>query len=368
MSVLVYSSRALTGREGKLVMQHFNSVETFDKEIDFLTMNLNLPKLKVEIDSCTLMDVNCHNHYSRFYDEISKTAKLWSEVYDALDVTPLKHYRALFVIGGIHYPNSLLERGTKRAPIFPKDGGQIKYQSVGKVVVNVLAILKAHNEYGIPLHHICFDPAELSLDLIHEDYRPKFDHHLYHGYDIPKYNIKRLDSCQYGFSSKRMKKEISLFDDVQPEKSLDFVFGYTANSKERAVFIPYLKNLASKFENARLLLKTDQIDDLVDRDAYLTLISKSKYTFMLQSYDKHCFSIYRFVESLENDCLPLIHTDVNIDDVSATFGIDLSILKRDEPFSDDERLKVLKMLKEAFLHSEYFFQINALRHTPVVYN
>ena len=51
---------------------------------------------------------------------------------------------------------------------------------------------------------------------------------MYHGYDIPFYDMKRLDSLQQGLKNTETK---NLFDDN--EKIYDIVFGYSYMNEER---------------------------------------------------------------------------------------------------------------------------------------
>jgi hypothetical protein len=116
--------------------------------------------------------------------------------------------------------------------------------------------------------------------------------------------------------------------------------------------------LAENFKNSRLYVKNEYTNENshVDNDRYLAEIEKSRYTFMLPSYNKHCFSNYRFIESLHHDCLPLIHPDCNIKDVSKSFDVDLSVLVRTKPFSEVDRLELLDVLKKKMLSVEKSFR------------
>jgi hypothetical protein len=72
---------------------------------------------------------------------------------------------------------------------------------------------------------------------------------------------------------------------------------------------------------------------------------------MLPSYNKHCFSVYRFLESIYHDCLPLIHGDCRIEDIGLSFGIlpDLETLQNGRIPDETERLEILARLKAAML-------------------
>jgi len=122
---------------------------------------------------------------------------------------------------------------------------------------------------------------------------------------------------------------------------------------------------ANKNLNVKLFVrhKRLEIDTFINRDDYLDAISKSRYTLLIPPYDLKHFSIYRFVESINNDCLPLITSDVYIDDFVKSFGIDLEIINKliveystignkVNEFSESERVELLEYFKTKCLTYE----------------
>ena len=290
------------------------------------------------------------NLFGDFYESSALNMKSWMKVYDALDIDKLKIYDKMFIIGGMDLWRSGLTRFGKRAGVFPNDSGQIKFQSVGVHCVNILAMLKAHNEYGIPLHEISYDPNELSAGLFHPDVAPKNDYYVYHGYDIPKYNILRLDSLQKHFESRPFKM-------FKRDKITDFTFGYTILEKsDREEFTGDIQNMVSQFDTYNLYVKDYQTDTdtTIDGDMYLDKLEESRFTMMLPSYDRHCFSGYRFIEALYQDCLPLIHPACNITDIQKSFDVDLSALVTSKVPSEAQRLELLDYLKKIMVVERNF--------------
>lgn len=347
MSGIFYSTRAIAGREGKGIMNQLKILESNDSSVDLLTNTKTNANKNIIKEHAKLHVKNSLNLFGEFY--LTKALKMssWMEIYDSLDVSSLKEYKNLYLIGGIDLWRSNLTRKSKRVGVFPNDSGQIKFQSTGSHCVNILALLKAHRTYDIPLHELAFDPNEMSVDLFHEDVKPTEKYNLYHGYDIPAYNIKRLDSFQYYLNNKN-----SIFDSNYSEKQFDFTYGYTVLQKsDRNKYIKFVNDVSSKFEKTNIYVRNDVTGEntLVDRDVYLDKIGLSKYTIMLPSYDTHCFSIYRFIESLYHDCLPLLHSDNNIEDVQKSYDVDLKMLITDKMFSEKERLELLNYLKEKFM-------------------
>lgn len=352
MKAIFYSARSLSGREGKSVIRHIGIISKTCSTIDHLS-NTWTDAVKLEIEDTGCVKINQSiNLFGRFYESDAVNMASWLNIYDALNVEPLKAYDRLFLIGGMDLWRSGLTRFGKRAGVFPSDAGQVKFQSVGVHCINILAMLKAHNLYSIPLQEIAFDPNELSCDLFHEQVAPKHDYTLYHGYDIPKYNIKRLDSLQHYFS----ERPKGLFE---LDKTEDFTFGYTILEKSnREEFVPAIREMISKFNTANVYVKDYQTgtDTLIDPDAYLCKLEISRFTYMLPSYDRHCFSGYRFIEAIQNDCLPLIHPNCNRQDIELSYGIDLSPLVVTTPPSESQRLELLEYVKSKIMVVEKLFR------------
>lgn len=348
---LFYTTRAIAGREGHNISRHITILKHQYSQIDLLTSKKSDASKKL-IESMAMIHINKNNDlYRLYYENQAKKFPTWMDIYNDLDVTPLREYDALHIIGGLDFHNSNIGRHQKRRGVFPHDSGQIKFESLGHHLTNILALLKAHREYGIPLHELAYDPNEMSCDLFHADVAVGNNYYLYHGYDIPKYNAHRLDSLQYYMENQKT----SLFADN--DKEYDFTFGYTVlDDSGRAHYPEYVNSIASQFSNYNLYCKNEFTGENthVPGDIYLEKIRQSRFTFMLPSYDSHCFSNYRFVESLYSDCLPLIHPDCNIVDMNKSFNIDLSPLKTTVVPSEDDRLALLETYKNAMKFSVSF--------------
>jgi hypothetical protein len=199
----------------------------------------------------------------------------------------------------------------------------------------------------------------MSCDLFHSDVAPIKDsgYFLYHGYDIPKYGAHRLDSLQCWLEASTNP----LFPEDYSQKSYDFTFGYTVLKESGREHYPNEINLiANQFSKSNVFSKNEYtgINTHVSGDKYLDLIKVSRFTYMLPSYDKHCFSGYRFLESIYHDCLPLIHADCNIQDIGSSFGIldDLETLQSGGIPTESERLDILGRLKTTMLTPTKMFR------------
>ena len=352
---LFYTTRAIDGREGPNICRHFTILKHHHDQIDVLTSKKTAASKKLIEENALIRVREMNDSYRAYYDNEVKKFSTWMEVYKDINPAFLKDYDALYIIGGLDFHNSAIGRHQKRRGVFPHDGGQIKFESLGTHLTNILAMLKAHQVYGIPLHEMAYDPNEMSCDLFHSDVAVGSNYYLYHGYDIPKYNARRLDSLQYHLEN----KQNSLFEE-EVEKVYDFTFGYTIlDDSGREHYPEYINNVASQFKVSNLFCKNEFTGENthIPGDEYLEKVKRSKFTFMLPSYDAHCFSNYRFVESIYNDCLPLIHPDCNIVDVSASFNIDLSPLQTSTVPSEADRLALLETYKQAMKFSSGYIMV-----------
>lgn len=349
---LIYSTRGVTASIHESLIQQMKMVETNTDQIDLLSSyKTDVPKKHIENSAGIKLEKHLRTFTKFYYDEAIRKSS-WTEIYDALDVSSLKVYDDLYLFGGLFSTASYLRRYEKRNFIFPKDSGQIKFESVALPCIHVLALLKANREYGIRLHELVFDPLEMSVDLFHHDYAPTKNYYLYHGYDKPELNMKRLDSLQYYLDSQRKN-----FIEDQIDKDIDITFGMTIFQDFRHKYYEDAKKVLSKFDNVKfyVLNKVTGENTFVNRDVYLKQIARSKFTIILPAYDSSCFSIFRLLESLHNDCLPLIHKDCYLKDINKSYGTNLEELITDKPFDEDVRIELLNKYKKIFLNVERNF-------------
>jgi len=343
---LIYSTRGVTASIHESLIQSMRIVETNNDKIDLISSyKTDTPKKHIQQTSGIKIDKHI-NSITEFYYDKAIYLSSWTDIYDALNVEFLKEYNDLYLFGGLFSTASGLRRYEKRNRIFPKDSGQIKFESVALPCIHVLALLKANREYAIKLHEISLDPLEMSIDLFHSDYVPSKNYYLYHGYDVLNLNMKRLDSLQYYLS-----KQTKNFIEEQFDKDVDITFGMTIFENVRQKYYEDAKNVLNKFNtvNFYLLNKITGENTFIDRDKYLTQIARSKYTIVLPAYDTTCFSIFRLLESLHNDCLPLIHKDCYIKDINTSYNTNLEELITDKPFKENDRKELLNKFKKVFL-------------------
>lgn len=349
MTSLLFSTRGITSKIETATSQQMSMLKTFGS-FDFLTSTLT-DRSSIFIEDNVGLDIQNNIYISETYTKLCKIIRTWDECYDLLDVSNFSNYKNLIIYSGLFSTAAGFRRGTKRNFVFPKDSGQLGFHSVGKLIVGYLYMLKAHKEFGIPLHEVSRDPLEFNMDCVHPDYTPNSNYNLYHGYDIPRYNMKRLDTLQHYLLNSK-----TLFN-VDNTKTIDFTFGMTLVSKERNYLMSDVKKMIGNFNNYKfyLLDKQNDTSTFLTRNNYLDKISNSRFTMILPAYDLTCFSIYRLIESLDRNCLPLIHKDCVIKEVEKSFNVDLSPLVTDIPFTEDRRLELLDIYKPIFLQVKNVF-------------
>lgn len=299
------------------------------------------------------------------YDSILAGKKDWLEVYESLDVSFLEPYDRLFIFGGLHYPQSNLTRFTERAKFFPVgDRGQIKFMQFAKNVVNIMAVYKAHVEQKKHLHELSYDTDEFNSARLNVGKHNRNMYFNYHVYPINRYNMYGMDALQYWHKTSSERESLSRFG--VSEKNFDMVFGYTLyDYGDRPSYVDWIDDMASKFPKctSRIYCKNaidKEASHVVDKETYLWMLSMSKYTMIIPSYDANCFSFYRFIEAISRDCLPILHPKCYTADVEYSFMFSLERFKNLDPLklTEEERQDLVNQLKEAFLTRRTFVDLS----------
>jgi len=262
----------------------------------------------------------------RFDEDISKAYEksytTWIDYYN--DISLLKDIKIddIWIFGGS------LSEGSKLKRRWPDQLDRcldkhdyMFYISVCKLYVTQYLVLKIANWNDAQIYEVCYDPGEFSLAMVKDErIKPKKDVIVYHGYDIPEFGIKRLDSFQEYLLTTSITYSMEYFD---------FVFGYSYITKERKLTHDTIQeiynSLDSKYEKLLFVKnKIDEINTFIPRNEYLRYIHNSDFTLIMPAYEKDCFSIYRLLESVHHDCIPLIHESCFVKDVEDSYDIDLS--------------------------------------------
>jgi hypothetical protein len=325
-NIVIYLARGATGQLTRSLVEHLAFLSAYSDKYDFVYVTKNKTfqcadfitevtgiqfAKKISIDEVWQKDVqsNVHPTWLNFMKKRDWFGHLEN----------VKH---------IVLASSLLSEATgwtrrlKQVNKHVKVRNQMLFVSNSKPFATILQLMKLAQKTGAHFHEIAFDPDEYSMDLL-SDVVPLPKHTLYHGYDIPEYGAKRLDAIQYYLMNGDNPLE-AMFS-LEDKKEFDLVFGYTAVTPGREKFHDKVDTLLTKYAN-KLSTRTFVyhrnlgINTLVDRPVYLDFIRRSKFTLMLPAYDTSQFSYIRFIESIHNNCLPLLGNDVMIDAFAKSYG------------------------------------------------
>lgn len=373
-NIVLFTTRPITSKYTKSLIEQMSILKEYQDEgtnIIFVTPKSDERNARYIEEVAGIRIARTISYKDHYYDVVySKKYKTWYEyLKHEFLFENLKHVDQIIVFGGLLSDSTDMIRKKNRLEKIMHTWQQMNFTSNGTYISGMLQLVKLSRECKIPFHEICYDPCENSVDLL--SYKP-FDYTCYHGYDWPEYNLKRLDSLQH-FLLFGPKKSI-LFDD--DEKELDLCFGFTALTKDREKQYDDVMNSLENIDMKTKIYvrhKSLGIDTFVDRDTYLSDIKKSKYTLIIPPYDLKHFSIYRFIESIYYDCLPLITKDVYINDFLVSFEIDKQICNRItvdyneignriSDISEKERIEILNYFKNKCLNAEKKLEIKKKEH------
>lgn len=175
---------------------------------------------------------------------------------------------------------------------------------------------------------------------------------------IPGNKVKNLFiSARAGYTYMPCYEHV-MFEAAQKEdmtKTHDFVFYCTCFSERRQYLLKH-KNLYDGLPgyDVKIIGRNDRYQDCKKQDQYYGLISSSRYTLCVPAYDETSFSIIRFLEATCRDCLCLVLSFCNLDEVLFTFpDICDIIIKRGllvDSFEDvPEKIRELNPRREVVL-------------------
>lgn len=354
-SALVYTTRNISGEFSAGLLCNMSVLLYKNLNIDLLTAN-KTDKGKNTLEKYSRLSIrNSIDPFSSYYKQNMRDYVDWKQFYDSIDVSSLCNYDEIYIFGGLLYPQRDIIRGGKFSSNLMNTKHQMTWLQVGSHVLNIIALYKAHTLYNIPLHEFSYDSDELSCKSIFAE-EQRTNYYNYHIYEIPEYGLSRIDSIQCNLALQ--EKPL-----IPPEKIYDLTFGYTVfPNGGRENHIKYVAEIKNNFEKNNIYCKNAITGESnsINRELYLQKIAESKYTLIIPSYDNNCFSLYRFLEAIHNDCLPLIHEDCPLDEINKQYNVDISILKRTTPFSESERKSILEDLKNKMLCVKYLFRSDTL--------
>lgn len=363
--VLVYSTRAPNSIYTQSLFEQMTVLKEFAEDIHYMGFGATDAGYKKIKTLVKLPEDRFHyflDNYVKFYREkvLTKEITDWDDIIEAIDVTKLKDFDRIYLWGGTLSSVCSKREGQNLKAIknYPKTLSKT-WTSLGIHYIHIIALLKAHNLYKIPITELMYDNQEASLYLIENELKviPEL-YELKFSNEVPEYRTSRFDSIQYMLEEQtRYSTNLGdlLFDDT-PEKKHEFSFGYTCITKDRQIEIePVLDMIKEKFKDPNLFIKDafKGIDTFIPRGEYLDYISKSKYTLVIPAYDRTQMSIIRIIESTYNNCITLFTPDNNFDNILISFPDfkykDYIFDENFEKWSDEVWEERLQHLKDTFL-------------------
>lgn len=359
--ILIYTTRGVTSKFVQSLIEQMSFLKLYEDKYDFVLLtDARTDSAQNEIERTAKIEFSEVIHTNLIFEQIVKGKyEKWIDFYNdennSLNVDNVKH---IIIFGGLLSSACGMIREKNHLNRFLYNKEQMKFISNGKPITSILLLLKFAKKVNAKVHEICYDTCENSIDLI--DIKPE-NYVLYHGYDFPEYNMKRLDNLQYFL----LNEETIENDDT---KDYDLVFGLTVLTKKREATYTRIKNSIDRIDNCKVQFfvkhKFLDIDTFVNRNHYLSYIQRSRFTLIATPYDKKQFSIYRFIESVYYDCLPLILNDVNVEDFKNTFEIpddkikELTVSYDNIQFlEEDRRLVLLDYFRKKVLQQEKWLKL-----------
>jgi hypothetical protein len=364
-SVMLFTTRPITSRYTKSLIEQMSILQDYQNsghDIIFVTPKTD-PRNKKYIEEVAGITINKVISYKDHYVKKVRT-KIYKNWYEYIEKEnlfeneDLGDVKDIFIFGGLLSDATAITRKHNGMNRILNTWQQMNFDANGTYISGFFQLVKLSRERKIPFHEICYDPCENSISQL--DYKP-YKYTCYHGYDWPEYEFVRLDSMQ-----KKLIEETDFFKE-DPKKCIDLCFGFTALTSDREAQYTQLMDSLEKQPNIDIKLfvkhKSLNIDTFVDRNIYLDNISKARFTLIIPPYDLKHFSIYRFIESIHLDCLPLITNDVNVLDFAKSFDIDLNILgeittgyseigKTIDEITENKRIEILTYFKNKCLKYE----------------
>lgn len=333
MKTLMITTRPLTSSVNNALMYGL-----VDDNTRILLVHCHKNEYKKSIKRHEILNKELGVNYDKFHlfnARSYSTLKLkFSELVDLINVDEFKEYDTIRFFDGIQ----LSGINNKK----PLDYNQRVNMNIGvsfNQLFNTAICIAIHKKFNTKVVQYTTDPQEMQLNQLKIPTiveKANFGHN----YKNQKYN---------DFYQKSMEKKRKLIPKV--EKDLEFVMGYT-ELKELS-----RNNTVSKinevirynFKNIKIFTRNDSIgiNTLIRHNEYLSYLNRSKFTLVIPPYDKESFSVYRLIESLAFDCLPLIHNSCCLKYMNETYNCDFSELIYNDDFdlSDENRLYLLEKFK-----------------------
>ena len=176
-------------------------------------------------------------------------------------------------------------------------------------------------------------------------------------YFITKHNeIKYIPFYEYALFKSSNKNKTA-------KKVYDFCFCCLCVQKERQEIgekIKRLENINDKW----FVRVFDKSGSALKQDEYYDLLQQSKTTLIIPSYDKSMFCMMRFFEAMFRDCIPLISSDCNLNDVKETFeDIYEFIIKNDLIIDVGNEIRIKEKIQKIDANdmTKQFYELSSIK-------
>jgi hypothetical protein len=343
---------------------------------DFKSLYEQMAFLREEYDRIYLIHTYSTNRIVKFIEE---TAKIkiqkdfsinhlidevfdrkwdnWEKFFHGVDISFLDEYHIddIWFFGPPLSDGGNLKRGKLGIEKNFQKNSYMRFKSINRLYLLNHILLKIANHKKAYFHELCYDPGEASVNELTDPLLiPQAGYTVYHGYDIPELGMKRHNCYQYGLVHVGPIFPFS-------SKDFDIVFGYSYMNKERKKEHESIQKFIEKIKDGKIRhkimyrSKIDDIDTLVSKDEYMSLIAESRFTLVIPAYHKGMFSCFRFIESIFYDCLPLIFDHCNYKDFFASYNIDQEYVK-DILINDSNIFEAVQMNENRRLELIQYFK------------
>jgi len=178
-------------------------------------------------------------------------------------------------------------------------------------------------KHNLPITQIVYDPLEPDFSVFNEN------NNRYMFYDSPSANGEYFPFVEWSFMFNNPKKQLF--------KKYDFVFGMSSImilNDFRHQVVGELLDLQKAFKknNINYALyfrdKFRNINTFLTDGTYNDRIAEAKFTLMIPSYDVQQFSIIRFYDAIDRQCIPLVYDNCALDEAFANKPNLLKIIKK----------------------------------------
>ena len=221
--------------------------------------------------------------------------------------------------------------------------GEIKWNFViTKTITSRYIIMLLFAKESKKCYNLIVDPQQVSFS----NFVDYIGNKVTDGYILnksrSKNSLKYIPFYEYAL----LKNNEKLFKQSKVEKKIVFTCYMISISNERE----WIKNFEKMFEgveniDVRIMTKENKRKPITQKECYEKLMN-SKYTMIIPPYDKNSFSIIRFFESVQLNCLPFVYKKCNLNEVYNTFPQIASIMEEKLYLGGKEIKNIIKNYKK----------------------